>query len=81
MTTTAIREKLISYLQKADDKDVKAIYTLIEDKINNESAYKLTKEQLNIVSERRVEYLSGKDSGTTWQTAHKNIRNRRKKLK
>ena len=34
MTTKAIREKLTRYLQIADDKKVKAIYTMIEDEIN-----------------------------------------------
>ncbi|MDB5087235.1 MAG: hypothetical protein JWR09_1229 [Mucilaginibacter sp.] len=34
MTTSAIREKLVSYLQVADDKKVKAIYTMVEDEIN-----------------------------------------------
>ncbi|MEP7127677.1 MAG: hypothetical protein ABI729_02365 [Chitinophagales bacterium] len=34
MTTTAIKEKLINYLKIADDKKVKAIYTMVEDEIN-----------------------------------------------
>lgn len=80
MTTAAIRKKLISYLENADEKEVKAIYTLVEDKIN-EPVYSLTREQMTIVNERRAEYLSGKESGSTWQTTHKNIRDRRAKQK
>lgn len=34
MTTTAIREKLVNYLQVADEKKLKAIYTMVEDEIN-----------------------------------------------
>lgn len=34
MTTKAIREKLVKYLQVADDKKVKAIYTMVENEIN-----------------------------------------------
>lgn len=34
MTTKAIREKLVKYLQVADDKKVKAIYIMAEDEIN-----------------------------------------------
>lgn len=37
MTTTAIREKLVNYLQVADDKKVKAIYTMVEDDINTQA--------------------------------------------
>lgn len=37
MTTTAIREKLVNYLQVADDKKVKAIYTMVEDDINTQT--------------------------------------------
>lgn len=34
MTTKAIREKLLSYISSADDKKVKAMYTLLEAEIN-----------------------------------------------
>jgi len=34
MTTNAIREKLVNYLQVADVKKIKAIYTMVEDEIN-----------------------------------------------
>jgi len=34
MTTKAIRQKLVDYLQVADDKKIKAIYTMVEDEIN-----------------------------------------------
>ena len=34
MTTTTIREKLATYLQVADEKKLKAIYTMVEDEIN-----------------------------------------------
>ncbi len=33
MNATAIREKLSSYIQIADDKKLKAVYTLLEDDI------------------------------------------------
>src|ERR1700733_8415881 len=34
MTTAAIRQKLHNYLETADDKKIKAIYTLVEDEVN-----------------------------------------------
>ncbi len=36
MTGLAIRKKLVSYLQVADDKKVKAVYALLEDDIEQE---------------------------------------------
>jgi hypothetical protein len=33
MTTVAIREKVVSYLQIADEKKIKAIYALLQDDI------------------------------------------------
>ena len=34
MTTTVIRKKLADYLKVADDKKVKAIYTMVQDEIS-----------------------------------------------
>jgi predicted transcriptional regulator len=34
MTTLTIRQKLSDYLQVADDKKIRAIYTILEDDIN-----------------------------------------------
>jgi hypothetical protein len=34
MTTAAIRQKLANYLQIADDRKIKAVYTLLENDIN-----------------------------------------------
>lgn len=36
MTTTTIRKKLVDYMQVADDKKLKAIYTIFEDEINTQ---------------------------------------------
>lgn len=43
MTAVAIRKKLVNYLQVADDKKVKAIYTLLEDEIEQEDRISLEK--------------------------------------
>lgn len=34
MTTTLLRKKLTEYLKVADDKKIKAIYTMVEDEID-----------------------------------------------
>ena len=36
MTTVAIRKKLVDYIKVADDKKIKAIYTLVEDDIEQD---------------------------------------------
>ena len=45
MTTLAIRQKLSDYLQVADDKKIRAIYTILEDDINEGS--RISIEQYN----------------------------------
>ena len=44
MTTTAIRKKLIDYIQEADDKKVKTMYTLFENEIEQEKFEDYTNE-------------------------------------
>ena len=39
MTTLAIRKKLITYLADADDKKVKAVYSLFEEDINRKEGF------------------------------------------
>jgi len=78
MTTTAIRKKLITYLADADDKKVKAIYTLFEDEINHEGVFKLSDAHLKILDERRAKHLSGKSKSYSVQEVHDSIRKKRK---
>jgi hypothetical protein len=78
MTNIAIRKKLMTYLADADDKKVKAIYTLFEDEINQEENFKLTAEHVKILDERRARHLSGKDKSSSWQDVHDRVRKKRK---
>jgi hypothetical protein len=78
MTTSAIRKKLITYLADADDKKVKAIYTLFEDEINHEAEFRLTNEHIKILDERKAKHISGKDKSANWQDVHDSIRKKRK---
>lgn len=58
MTTSTIRRKLITYLNGADDSKIKALYTLLEKEIQEES-FIFTKEQLEILENERDLHLSG----------------------
>jgi hypothetical protein len=78
MTARNIRKKLITYLADADDKKVKAIYTLFEDDINQQDAFELSEEHIQILKNRRNRHLSGKDKSSTWQDVHERIRKNRK---
>ncbi len=70
MTTAAIRQKLINYLEDADASKVKAVYTLLEKEIEDSESFELSEEQLQIIAEDRVRYLNGEIKGYTVQEAN-----------
>ncbi len=58
MTSIAIRKKLVSYMQEADEKKVKAIYALLEDDIEKEGHINI--EQYNKeLEEAEAEFANG----------------------
>lgn len=72
MTTTAIRQKLYEYIRVADDKKVKAIFTIVEDDIAD-FEWINDKEFLAELERRSNEYKSGKIKGIPWDEARKQI--------
>ncbi len=74
MTVAAIRKKLKMYVDDVDDKIVKALYTLLEDDIEDSSSFALTKEQLSILDEEHALHLSGKTKSYSWEEAKEIIR-------
>ena len=58
MSTSAIRQKLHSYLEVADDKKVKAIYTMMEEDIEK-STVKYTDDFKKELDRRYAYYKSG----------------------
>ena len=78
MTTTLIRKKLINYLESADEKKVKAVYTIFKDEIE-ENSFQLSEEQIKILDNEREKHLSGKNKSYTWDDAKKIIRGQKKK--
>ena len=58
MTAVAIRKKLVSYMQVADEKKVKAIYALLEEDIEQEGRINI--EQYNKeLADAKVAFKSG----------------------
>jgi putative addiction module component (TIGR02574 family) len=65
MSTTEIRQKLFDYIRVADDKKVKAFYTIIENEIKEEADI-WTDEFLQELNKRTADFESGKVKGYTW---------------
>lgn len=66
MTTTAIRKKLVDYLKIADEKKVKAIYTMVEDEIStaeNDWSENFLKE----LNRRSRQFKNGDGKTYTWE--------------
>ena len=62
MTATAIRQRLHEYIRFADEKKVKAIYTMIEEEANEKHDI-WTKEFVKELDRRSKEMESGKVKG------------------
>ncbi|HEX3383999.1 MAG TPA: hypothetical protein VHS53_02365 [Mucilaginibacter sp.] len=63
MTTAAIREKLRNYISVADDKKIKAIYTLLEEQIAPAVDWSDDEEFVAELDERVRRYEAGIDRG------------------
>jgi len=73
MNTTTIRQKLHEYIKVADDKKVKAIYTIVESDINEMNEW-WNDESFIAELDKRSSYLkNGKDKGITWDELKKGI--------
>ncbi len=66
MTTTAIRQKLVDYLQVADEKKVKAIYTMVADEINT-AANDWDADFVKELESRSKTFSNGKAKTYTWE--------------
>lgn len=81
MTSLAIREKLYNYIRVAEDKKVKAIYTMLENEIEEVHDYWNDESFVQELDNRSADYKSGKDKGILWDVAKKEILDSSKKKK
>jgi hypothetical protein len=72
MTAALIRQKLYEYIRIADDKKVKAIFTMVEDEFQ-EFEWSKDKEFLAALDQRSADYRSGKVKGIPWEEARQKI--------
>jgi len=67
MSTAIIRERLFEYIRFADDKKVRAIYTMVEDDIIERLDLWEDKDFLKELDQRIGELEAGKVTGSTWE--------------
>ncbi len=80
MTTKTLKKKTQEYLEIADDKIVKAVYTILESHINSFDAdIEFTTEQLKELNKRRKEHLAGKGKTYTLAEIKGKIHDKHKK--
>ena len=74
MDSSAIRQQLHNYLEVADDKKIKAIYTMVEEAIA-ESAVDYTAEYKSELDRRYAAYLDGSELPITAAESKNRINN------
>jgi hypothetical protein len=78
MTLSAVKEKLHEYIDHADAKKIQAIYTLIENDIED-AGYIYHEDTLNMLEERQEEYLKGNSEGLTVEESMEHVKQELKK--
>jgi hypothetical protein len=82
MTAITIRQKLYDYIRVAEDRKVKAIYTMLEDEIEEVYDYWNDKNFVTELNKRSADYKNGKVKSAPWDKVKAQIlgsTNRKKK--
>ena len=74
MNTSTIRKKLSEYIKVADDKKIKAMYTIVEREINEMNQWWNDKDLVEELNTRPADLKSGKDEGIGWEELEKRIK-------
>jgi hypothetical protein len=80
MRTSEIRERLIRYMRIADDKKVKAIYTMVEDEMDT-SANDWDEDFVKELEQRSRSMANGTAKTYSWEETRAAARQRLKSLK
>jgi len=78
MTTEAIREKLHDLIDSADDKHVKAVYSIFEDEIAEKDDPWEDEAFVNEIDQRIKDFESGRVKGIPWEEVKLKAENRLK---
>ena len=65
MTTGTLREKLYDYIRVADEKKLKAIYTILEDEITEETEWWKNKSFTDELDKRYAAWQTGEEKAFT----------------
>ena len=71
MTTANIRHKLYDYIRMAEDKKVKALYTMLEEEIEEAHDHWNDKAFVAELQKRSVDYKSGRLKSIPWEGGKK----------
>ena len=74
MKPSTIRNKLSETIKAADDKKVKAIYTIVEREINEMDQWWNNKYLIEEINSQSADLKSGRDKGIEWAELKKRIK-------
>lgn len=78
MTTSSIRQKLHRYIETAQDKKVKAFYTIVENDIANEKVG--SNQLLKELNRRTDDFEGGKVKGLSWTDVKRTRKSEKAKI-
>jgi cob(I)alamin adenosyltransferase len=75
MSNAELKQKLKEYIETSDEKLLKLMYAVAKEYHEDDS--QLEDAEIQMLEERREEYLAGKSKGYTWQETKEMIINRK----